>query len=255
MGGWSEGTDRFEDGHSWFTTTRWNVIRAADGSQTGEAKAARETLCRIYWYPVYARVRHWGHTPEDAQDLTQEFFSRLLKANAFGRADPSRGRLRSFLLASLKNFLHEAREYTQAQKRGGGCIIIPWDEACAEARVEDAGAEGGSPDLIFERNWAISVLDQAANRLRREYEASGRGALFEAVKSHVTPGSDPTSLAEAATTLGSTVSAMKSAALRLRRRFYEIIRDEIAQTLEDPAELDDELRHLLSVILPQPARP
>ena len=236
-----------------FDSTHWSLVRAAGGSESPETAAALEALCQIYWYPVYAHIRFLGRKPEDAQDLTQAFFARLLEKNSFRRADPERGRFRSFMLGSLKHFLRDAHAHDHAQKRGGGFTLVSWDRKVAESRLGNTAVDDESPDRLFERRWAETMLEQAATRLRREYEASGRSALFEAVKSHVTPGLSPTPLAEAAEQLGSTVSAMKSAALRLRRRYYELIRDEVAQTLDDPAELDDELQHLLAVILPSSA--
>lgn len=247
-----ERTARPEKVRRAFNSTHWSLVRAAGGSESPETAVALEALCQIYWYPVYAHIRFLGRKPEDAQDLTQAFFARLLEKNSFRHADPERGRFRSFMLGSLKHFLRDAHAHDYAQKRGGGFTLVSWDKQATESRLATAVVDDDSPDRVFERRWAETMLDQAATKLRKEYKASGRGALFSAVQSHVTSGSEPIALAEAANQVGSTVSAMKSAALRLRRRYYELIRDEVAQTLADPTELDDELRHLLSVILPTP---
>lgn len=233
-----------------FATTHWSLVRAAGRTESPETAAALETLCQIYWHPVYAHVRSWGHKPEDAQDLTQAFFARLLQKKVFGHADSSRGRFRSFMLASLEHFLHDAHAHAHANKRGGDCVIVSWDQQTAGARLGTTAVDKESPDRIYERRWVETVLEQAAIRLRREYETSGRGALFEVIKSHVTPDSVHPSFADTAARLGTSISATKSAASRLRRHYHALIRDEVAQTLEDPADLDDELHHLLAVILP-----
>ncbi len=157
-----------------------------------------------------------------------------------------------FMLGSLKHFLRDTHIHANAEKRGGGRTIVSWDRETAEARLGSAPADNESPDRIFERRWAETVLERAATRLRSDYEASGRGVLFEVIKPHVTPGPNHNTIADTATALGSSISATRSAIFRLRRNYHSLIRDEVAQTLDDPTELDDELRYLLKVLYPSP---
>ena len=233
-----------------FATTHWSLVRAVGGTESPETATALETLCQIYWHPVYSHIRLWGSKPEDAQDLTQAFFARLLEKKAFDHADPERGRFRSFMLGSLKHFLRDTHIRANAEKRGGGRTIVSWDRKTGEARLGIAPADNESPDRIFERRWAETVLERAATRLRSDYESSGRGALFEVIKPHVTPGPNHKTIADTAAALDSSISATRSAIFRLRRHYHALIRDEVAQTLDDPAELDDELRYLLKVLYP-----
>ena len=237
-----------------FATTHWSLVRAAGGLESPETSSALETLCRTYWYPVYAHVRFWGHNAEDARDLTQEFFARLLRYKAIGRADPDRGRFRSFILGSLKHVLCDAHDFAKAKKRGGDTIIVSWDQDWAEDRFAQEARDGDSPDVVFERTWATALLERAANRLYEEYQTSNREILFEAIKGYLGSDGSQQSCRETGDRLGLSVSATRSAIFRLRRRYHELIRDEVAQTLEDPAETDDELRHLLGLFGSQAAR-
>ena len=230
-----------------FATTHWSLVRAAGGSESPETSSALETLCRTYWYPVYAHVRFRGHNVEDARDLTQEFFARLLRYKTIGRADPDRGRFRSFILGSLKHVLCDAHDYARAKKRGGDSITVSWDQERAEDRFAHEARDGDSPDIVFERSWATALLERAANRLYEEYRTSDRDTLFEGIKGYIASDGSQRSCSETAAKLGLSLSATRSAIFRLRRRYHEIIRDEVAQTLEDPAETDDELRHLLQL--------
>jgi RNA polymerase sigma-70 factor (ECF subfamily) len=233
-----------------FPTTHWSLIRAAGGTESPETAAALETLCRIYWHPVYAYIRRWGRNPEDARDLTQDFFAQLLEKKVIGRADPSRGRFRSFILGLLKYFLRHEHRNAQAKKRGGDYRIVSWDQKVAESRLGYSGVDDESPDRIFERRWAQTVLEHAAAQLREEYQTSGRESLFEALRPLVMLGEEELSYTSAAAEIGTSIDAAKMAATRLRRRYYRLIREEVVQTLEDPAELDNELRHLFAVFVP-----
>lgn len=232
---------------SLFATTHWSVVRRARNLDAPEAASALERLCRTYWYPIYAHVRRRGYNPEDARDLTQEFFAQLLRAHIIDAADPNRGRFRSFLLGVLKHFLADARDHARAQKRGGGEPAISWELDVAEARLAGEPASDSSPDQLYDRRWAMTVLTDAANRLRNEYAATGRLALYDALKCYVADERDASSYGETAAALHTTESSVKSAIFRLRQRHHALIREEVAQTIEDPVEMEDELRHLAAI--------
>lgn len=228
-----------------FATTHWSLVQvAAQGDDTPETSAALEKLCQAYWYPVYAHVRRRGYSAEDARDLTQEFFLRLLRSHIIDAADPNRGRFRSFLLGVLKRFLADARDIAHAQKRGGGARPISWEQDVAEAKLAREPAEDRSPDQLYDRRWAMTVLEHAAGRLHSEYAATGRLAHYESLKPYVTAERDAPSYAETAVKLHTTESAVKSAIFRLRQRYHALVREEVTQTLSDPAELENELRQL-----------
>lgn len=231
-----------------FATTHWSLVRAAgQGSESADSSAALETLCQTYWYPVYAHVRRRGYAVEDARDLTQEFFLRLLRAGILDAADPGRGRFRSFLLGVLKRFLSDARDVARALKRGGGRRPISWEQDVAEARLAAEPVDDLSPDQLYDRRWAMTVLEHAASRLRGEYSATGRLAHYEALRPYVAADHSAPSYADTATHLHTTESAVKSAIFRLRQRYYALVRDEVLQTLTDPAELEHELRQLAMI--------
>lgn len=231
-----------------FQTTLWTMVVHAGQSDSTRAREALAQLCQTYWYPLYAFVRRQGHPVHDAQDLTQAFFSRLLEKHALGQVDREKGKFRSFLLASLKNFLANEWDKEQAQKRGGGQAVISLDHNSAESRY---GLEPGhdlSPDKIFERRWALTLLEQVLARLRDEYCSVGKADLFEQLKTTLTGESGSASYASIAERLGMTEGAIKVAAHRLRHRYRDLIRAEIAQTVASAEDVDDELRHLLSVL-------
>jgi len=231
-----------------FPTTHWSVVLAAGDSASPHATAALETLCRAYWYPLYAYVRRQGRTPEDAQDLTQEFLAHLL-AKRFPRgAVPERGRFRSFLLASLRHFLVDQHRYHGAVKRGGGQSLISLDESEGEARLRMEPQNDSTPEKLYEREWAMTLLDRAQLRLREEYAEAGHVALHDRLKSLSLTEKNESSLAQAALEQGMTQSALKSAIHRLRARYRELVREEVAHTVSDPAELQEEARHLIAVI-------
>ena len=223
------------------------MIAAADTSSSG-AHEALATLCETYWFPLYGYLRGRGHDAEDAQDLTQAFFARLLEKRAIGQADPARGRFRSFLLASLKHFAANEREHNHAGKRGGGIPAIPLGVVDAEGRYQLEASSNETPDRIFDRRWASTLLAQALSRLEAETSESGRRSLFEGLSIYLTGDRPDLSYAETATRLGMSEGAVKVAVHRLRRRFRDLVRDEIAQTVATPEDVDDELRHLWSAV-------
>ena len=238
-------------GHGAFVTTHWSVVLAAGrGSDTSRARDALARLCQAYWHPLYAYVRRLGNSPHDAQDLTQEFFARLLAKNYLAGADESRGRFRSYLLASFKNFLANEWDKARAQKRGGGQIPIPIDVASAETscQVTVEPADPASAEKIFERRWALTLLDQVLRRLRNEYVSSGRTELFEQLKPTLTEASRSVKYAEIAARLDTTEGAVKVAVHRLRQQYRELLRAEIAETVSSPDEVDDELKNLFAAL-------
>jgi RNA polymerase sigma factor (sigma-70 family) len=232
-----------------FVTTHWSVVIAAAGrNDTTHARDALAGLCQAYWHPLYAYVRRLGHSPHDAQDLTQEFFARLLAKNYLANADESRGRFRSFLLVSLKHFLANEWDKACAQKRGGGAVPIPIDPDVAETGCHFEPADNVTADKIFERRWALTLLDLVLRRLREEYTATDREKLFEQLKPTLTEASREVRYAEIAVRLGSSEGAVKVAVHRLRQRYRELLRAEIADTVANPAEVDDELRNLFAAL-------
>lgn len=231
-----------------FVTTHWSVVLTAGRSDTTRARAALEQLCRHYWQPLYAYVRRVGHPPEEAQDLTQEFFARLLERNTVARADPARGRFRSFLLASLKNFLAHEWAKARAQKRGGRVQVIPLEFDTAETRCAPEPANTDSPDKIFDRQWALSLLDVVLARLRADYADCGKDDLFLGLKETLTGGRSEIPYRELGGRLGMSEGAVKVAAHRLRQRYRELLRGEIANTVAGPEEAEEELRHLFAAL-------
>lgn len=231
-----------------FTTTHWSVVLAAGQHPSSEAAEALAQLCRTYWYPIYAFVRRKGHAAHDAQDLTQEFFARLLGRSYLSAVDPGKGRFRSFLLASLEHFL--AKEWVRAnrQKRGGGCAIISLDEEAAEGCYRMEPAHELTAERIFERRWAMTLLHHTLARLQEECVADGKGKLFEQVKGTLSGEKSEVSYAQAAAQLGMSEGAVKVAVHRLRRRYGELLRTEIARTVSNPEEIDEEIRYLFTAL-------
>jgi len=232
-----------------FATTRWSIVRAAQAKAAPEAHTALSALCTAYWYPLYAYVRRHGHDATAAQDLTQEFFARLLEKDGLASVDQSRGRFRSFLLASCKHFLSNERDRASALKRGGGRVPLPIDGAAAEGHYGREPSHDETPERLFERRWALALLEQVLGRLRGEYEASGKGRLFECLKGRLA-GDGGTPYAATAAELSTSEGAVKVAVHRLRKRYRELLREEIAQTLDDPADVDDEVRALFAALGP-----
>jgi RNA polymerase sigma factor (sigma-70 family) len=236
------------DGGGQFATTHWSVVLAAAHSHDTRARTALESLCRTYWYPLYAFVRRQGTAPHDAQDLTQEFFARLLESGSLGRVDRAKGRFRSFLLASLKHFLANCRDHDRAQKRGGGQALLSFDAASAETRYALEPADLATPDKAYERQWALTLLDLVMGRLRAEHVAAGKLAQFDQLKGCLLGDKSLPAYAELAARQGVTESAIKMAVSRLRQRYRELIYEEIARTVSRPAEVEDEIRHLLAAL-------
>ena len=231
-----------------FAATSWTLVMAARQAGSPEAGAALEKLCESYWYPLYAYVRRKGNDPDKAQDLTQEFFYRLIRENYLGAVDRRRGKFRSFLLTFLKHFLSDQRDRAKAQKRGGGRALISLEEMAAEERGWAEPQDGATPEHLFERRWAHALLEQAVRRLRAEYVDNHKGELFDVLKD-IQPGErGELSYAEIGARFGLTEQAVKNAVHRLRRRHREILRDEIAQTLNDASEIEGEIQHLMAVI-------
>ena len=235
-----------------FATTHWSLVVAAkpdEASQTRVRKALEE-LCRAYWYPLYAFVRHRGYSSDDAQDLTQSFFVRIIETGGFASADPERGRFRSYLLGAIKHFLANEWHRARAQKRGGGATIIELDALDPEARYALESAQSTDPDAGFDLEWAQESIARALDKLRADSQADGKGELFEALKGSLT-GDEP-ARSETAARLGMTEGAVKVAVHRLRQRYRELLRTEIAQTVTDPSDIDDEMRHLVAALRKKP---
>ncbi len=220
---------------------------SAGRGRSPEADRSLATLCENYWFPLYAFVRRAGHSAEDAQDLTQEFFARLLAQGILTKADRQKGRFRSFLLAVLKHFLADERDRACAQKRGGGKAVISFDSLDAEARYRLEPATDLTPERMFEKQWALSLLDRVLSRLDAEMAADGKSALFAALKGTLTGGRSITYAAIGAE-LGMTEGAVKVAAHRMRRRYRALLREEIAQTVDGPDEIGNEIHYLLSCL-------
>lgn len=216
-----------------------------------DAPQARESLaelCTAYWYPLYAYIRRRGHNPEQAKDLTQDFFARILEKGLLAEADPARGRFRSFLRTVCVHFLANRRDWEQARKRGGGRTIVPIDAVGAEGQYARELADGLTPERIFDRSWAITLLGRVLEQLGREYDEAGRSAIFEALRDMLDGDPEASSYAAVAARLGTTEGAARVAALRLRRRYGELVRQEIAATLADPAQVDEEIRDLFAAL-------
>lgn len=231
-----------------FVTTQWSVVLAASRSDTTKAQAALEKLCLAYWYPLYAYVRRRGHPAPDAQDLTQAFFARLLERHWVSAADRERGRFRTFLLTAMSRFLADEWDKTRAQKRGGGVRHVPIQLDAAETRYGHEPADPCTPEQVYERRWALTLLDTVLQRLRAEYEDAGRGELFAGLNSSLVGGRESQPYAELATKLDMNEGAVKVAVHRLRKRYRKLLRAEIAETMTATEDVDQELRHLFAVL-------
>jgi RNA polymerase sigma-70 factor (ECF subfamily) len=228
-----------------FATTRWTIVLAAGNPASPAAAVALEELCHTYWYPLYAYVRRQGHARADAQDLTQEFFARLLEKNYLAGLDSNRGRFRAFLLTALKHFLINEWDRARRQKRGGGVPALSLDWSDADTRYQVDPADTLSPDKLYDRAWALTLLEQVVAKLREENIAEGRGGQFEMLKFYLMVDKNDIPHAEAAAALLMSEGAVRVAIHRLRRRYRELLKQEIAQTLSDPAQADEEMRALL----------
>jgi len=230
-----------------FTTTHWSIVLAAQGASPAVAEAL-EKLCRTYWRPIYGFVRREGVRPEEAKDLTQGFFALLLERRDINAVRKEKGRLRSYLLTSLKHFLTNERNRAMAIKRGQGQQLIPLEDLRERERVGFEPADVLAADKIYERRWALTVLDQVLARLGDEYRATGNMRLFDRLQKSLMDEPDRPSQADTAHELGMTENAVKQALHRLRVRYRELLREEIAHTVMVPGDIEDELRHLIAVL-------
>jgi RNA polymerase sigma-70 factor (ECF subfamily) len=233
-------------GSSQFPTTRWTLVIAAADPSRKETHSALVSLCESYWYPLYAYLRRCGYPADQAQDLTQEFFVRVLEGRYISRADPEKGRFRSFILTSLKFFVADERDRDHAQKRGGRALL-PLEFSSGEQRYQREPAHDETPERIFERRWALAVLDRVVETLRNEFILHGRPEHFERLKVFLLGQSD-TPYAELAQEMNTSEGALKVAIHRLRKRYRELFRQEIADTVADPAEIESELRFLATAL-------
>ena len=231
-----------------FATTHWSVVLAAGHPDSPQATLAIETLCRTYWYPLYAFVRRQGHEVHDAEDLTQEFFARFLAKDYFRLADPARGRFRNFLLACLKHFLSEQWRQAGRSKRGGGQAVVSWETHAAEERYRSEPADLLTPERIYDRRWALTLLEQALTRLGAEQAAAGKSEVFAQLKDYLWGEGSGAGYAEVATRLGLSEGALKVTVHRLRQRYREVLREEVAHTVGTREEIDEELRYLIAVV-------
>jgi len=227
-----------------FATTRWTVVLAAGRGRTPQADLALEELCRTYWYPLYAYVRRHGHTRADAEDLTQSFFARFLARNYLEGLRSERGKFRAFLLAALKHFLANEWDRANRQKRSGGVTPLSLDWQSGDTRYQIDPADNLSPDKLYDRAWAVTLLERVITRLRDENAAAGKSRLFERLKPFLMVGKSAIPYAQAADALELTEGAVRVAVHRLRRRYRELLREEIGQTLSDPAQVEEEIRAL-----------
>jgi RNA polymerase sigma-70 factor (ECF subfamily) len=230
-----------------FPATRWTLVLAAGRPEGADGQAALASLCEAYWYPIYAFLRRRGYEPDAARDLEQEFVLRLLGGHYVGSADPEKGRFRSFLLSSLKLFLSDERDRAQAQKRGGGAATLPFEISSGEELYQREPAHEETPERIYERRWARAVLDQVLNRLREEFVRHGRLEHFNRLKGYIL-GQSELPYAELARQLDTSESALKVGIHRLRKRYRDVLRAEIAATVAGDSDVDSELRYLIAVL-------
>jgi len=241
--------DKIPAGAAQFANTHWSVVLSA-GNKRDPTRALQslEKLCRVYWHPLYFYARWQGERPPDAQDLTQEFFARLLQNDWLDSVDRGKGRFRSFLLAAFKHFLSNERDKARAQKRGGGQVPIPIDVGNAETHYGFEPVEQMTAEKIFERRWAMTLLEQTASRLREEYERDGKTQLFEQLKVTLTEPRGTIAYATLGRTLNMSEGAVKVAVHRLRLRYRAVLRAEVAETLADPADVEDEVRQIFRAL-------
>jgi len=229
-----------------FRTTSWSLILAAASDPTTEAKQALATLCQTYWNPVYAFIRRRGQDPDKAQDLTQEFFARLIEKNYLEDADRQRGRFRSFLLTSVKHFLANEWDKERALKRGGGQMPISIDATEAERWYVPAVIDDVTPETLFDRRWALALLDRVITRLRAEYVSAGKGEQFATLEVFLNHDSDDTRYEQVAGQMGISAGALRMSVHRMRRKYRALLRAEISETVSTPEEIDEEIRFLVS---------
>jgi RNA polymerase sigma factor (sigma-70 family) len=235
-------------GTSRFATTHWSVVLAAGDSSSPQHREALGLLCQQYWFPLYAYLRRWGYNSYEAEDYAQGFFAQILERHGLRRVDPTYGKFRSFLLASLKNFLADERKHGRVQKRGGGKKVLSLDIDTAEKRYAKEPTHCLSPERLFKKSWALTVLKKAMNRLKTEFQTTNKHRLFNNLKVYLTMDADAVPYKEAAAKLDMTEGAVKVAVLRLRRRYRELVRDEIAQTVATEAQVNEEIRDLFAAL-------
>ncbi len=235
---------------NYFATTRWSVVLNAGRSETTRGRDALAALCKTYWYPLYAYVRRQGHSPHDAEDLTQEFFARLLESESLAAVSPEKGKFRTFLLVALKRFLANEWHRANARKRGGNSFRVPLQGHTAETRYIAEPVEELTAEKLYERRWALTLLDRVLDRLRQEFNNAGKSELFEKLKPYLMAEKGAIPYAQAAGESGLNEGAFKVAVHRMRRRFRELFREEVAHTVAGSEEIDEEIRHLLAVFGP-----
>jgi RNA polymerase sigma-70 factor (ECF subfamily) len=239
-----------DGGSGRFATTRWSMVQAAGAKPSPETERALADLCQRYWFPLYVYVRRRIGNVEEARDLTQEFFARLLERKIIARADPQRGRFRSFLLTSLQHFLANEWQKQRTQKRGGAQRRLPLDFDSKDSQVSVEPAHDWTAERLFERQWALTLLDGVLADLRQEYEAAGRTRWFEQLKPFLAGDTKTAPYADAAAALQVSEGAVRVAAHRLRKRYRELLRREVAQTVADDADVEDEIRALFAAVTP-----
>lgn len=241
-------TDLSPGGRIRFLTTHWSLVASAGDSATPESRASLARLCEIYWFPVFAYIRRCGASPDESRDLTQGFFTVFLEKNYVKSADALRGRFRSFLLASVQHFVANERDRMRAQKRGGHLSFLPLEFETAEGVLRREPMTGLTPEHIFERRWALTILERVLERLGAEQEAAGRGAVFALLRPHLAGDEPDETYAMTAASLDVSTGAVRIAVHRLRRRFRALLLEQIGQTVTEPSEIERELRHLVSAL-------
>jgi RNA polymerase sigma-70 factor (ECF subfamily) len=231
-----------------FATTHWSVVLLAGQEASPDAASALERLCRTYWFPLYAYARRQGYAPPDGEDLTQQFFAGFLEKKYFGLADPDRGRFRSFMLACFKHFLANEYHRGRAAKRGGGARVISWDAADTEERYRLEPSSETTPDRLFDRTWVLTLLGKVMKDIQQEYLHAGKGKVFEALEVFLSGDKSEATYAEVGKGVQMSESAVKMAVSRLRQRYGEKLRGEIANTVSGSAGVEEELRHLFSAL-------
>jgi RNA polymerase sigma factor (sigma-70 family) len=241
-------SDTLRGGSPEFPPTSWSLVGRAGDEHTRVAADALESLCRAYWYPLYAFVRRSGHPPHDAQDWVQGFFEYLLENRVFSGARQEKGRFRSFLLATFKNYMSTERRKLAAQKRGGGRVLISLNEETGEERYACEPADSHTPETLFELSWARTLLSRAAAELEKEFTDAGKRDVFLKLQPYLRSGREGPSYAETAAALGKSEDAIKSGVMRLRQRFQQLLRAQIAETVQNSSQVDEEIRHLRHVL-------
>jgi DNA-directed RNA polymerase specialized sigma24 family protein len=231
-----------------FLSTHWSIVLQAGHANNTAARDALAFLCQRYWYPLYVFVRKKGVSPDQAEDVTQGFFARLIEKQVLEQATPTRGRFRSFLLASLQHYLANERDQAQAQKRGGGQSIVSLNVEDGESKLRVEPSHYLTPEKIFDRAWAVQLLELVVGRLRAEFIAKGKEAEFETLQPFLVGARNDTSYEHAATTLEISEEAVRQAASRLRKRYRQLLRDEVAETVANEEEIDDEIRRLFEAL-------